>query len=76
MSFWAVSIALVVECDSSHSLEIALCVDSGINNVVMTVFSVATDFYILALPIKIVTSLNVQRGKKIGLAAVFLCGLM
>ena len=76
MSFWAVSIALVVECDSPHSLGIAICFDSGITTVVMTIISVVTDFYVLALPIKIVMSLNVNRGKKIGVAAVFLCGLM
>ena len=74
--FWGVSIALVVECDSPQSLDIALCVDSGITTVVMTVIGVVTDFYILALPIKIVMSLNIKRGKKLGLAAIFLCGLM
>ena len=76
IAFWGVSITLVVECDSTQSLDIALCVNSGIFAVVMTVISVVTDFYVLALPINIVMSLNTKRGKKLGLAAVFLCGLM
>ena len=74
--FWVVSITLIVECDSPQSLDIAFCVDNGIITVVITTINVVTDFYILALPINIVMSLNIKRGKKIGLAAIFLCGLM
>ena len=74
--FWGVSIALIVECVSPQSLDVAFCVNSGITIVVMTVVSVITDFYVLALPINIVMSLNIKRGKKLGLVAIFLCGLM
>ena len=74
--FWVVSITLIVECDSLQGLDNALCVDNGIITVVITTINVVTDFYILALPLKIVMSLNIKRGKKIGLAAIFLCGLM
>ena len=74
--FWGVSITLIVKCDSLQSLDIAFCVDSGITIVVMTIVGVVTDFYILALPIKVVMSLNIKRRKKFGLAAIFLCGLV
>ncbi len=74
--YWGVSATSVVECDSPDSLDIALCANSGITTLVLTIVNLVADFYVLALPIRTVMRLNVKRGKKIGLIAVFLCGLL
>ncbi|PHH74156.1 hypothetical protein CDD82_5082 [Ophiocordyceps australis] len=38
-------------------------------------FNVATDFYILILPFPLLSALNLRLGQKLGVAAVFACGL-
>ena len=73
---WGISAASLVECSSPQSLDIALCANSDITTLVMGTINVATDFYVLLLPISILTRLNARRGKKIRLMAVFLCGVV
>ena len=75
-TYWAFQTASIIECNTPQSLDIAICANSDITTVVVAVINVVADFYVLALPIGIVGRLNVKRTKKLGLIAVFLCGLM
>ncbi|KAM0803163.1 hypothetical protein BDR22DRAFT_841878 [Usnea florida] len=75
-AYWGVSAASLIECSSPQSIEITLCAHSDISTLVAGAVNVVTDFYVLLLPIRIVTRLNTRRGKKIRLMAVFLCGLV
>lgn len=76
VAFWGVSAASLVECSSPQSLDIALCAHSDTTTVIAGAIKFVTDFYVLLLPIGIVTRLNTTRGKKIRLMAVFLCGFV
>lgn len=71
-----VIIATIIECNTSQSLDIAFCAKSSITTLVVTAINVVTDIYVLALPVGVVLRLNVKRGKKLGLIAIFLCGLL
>lgn len=73
---WGVSAATLVECSSPQSSDITLCTHSIITTLVAAAVNLVTDFYILLLPIGIVARLNIRRGKKIRVMAVFLCGFV
>lgn len=75
-TYSAFQTASIIECSTPQSLDIAICANSDITTVIVTVINVVADFYVLALPIGIVGRLNVKRTKKLGLIAVFLCGLI
>ncbi|KAF6239471.1 hypothetical protein HO173_002015 [Letharia columbiana] len=75
-TYWAFQTASIIECNTPQSLDIAICANGDITTVIVTVINVVADFYVLALPIGIVGRLNVKRTKKLGLIAVFLCGLI
>lgn len=73
--YWGISNASIIECNTAQSQYITLCANSGITTLVMAIFNVITDFYVLALPIRMVMGLSGKQGRKVGLMAVFLCGL-
>lgn len=73
--YWGISNASIIECNTAQSQYIALCANSGITTLVMAIFNVITDFYVLVLPIRMVMRLSGKQGRKVGLMAVFLCGL-
>ena len=76
VAYWGVATASIVECNTPQSIDIPFCAKSDIPTIVMAIVSIFTDFYVLALPVKVVMQLSVKRGKKFGLIAVFLCGLL
>ena len=52
------------------------CIDENAYYVSTSVFNVALDFWILVLPLSIVWRLQLSRGRKAGLIAIFLLGVL
>ncbi|PHH65663.1 hypothetical protein CDD81_1749 [Ophiocordyceps australis] len=75
LAMFALGIVAVAKCGLSlaadpicHSIQGPLIFING-------GFNVATDFYILILPFPLLSALNLRLGQKLGVAAVFACGL-
>lgn len=74
--YWGISTAIMIECDTPQSHDVGLCTHASTTTLVIIILNVITDFYVLALPIGIVMRLNVKPSRRVGLIAVFSCGLM
>lgn len=70
-------IASVVQCVGIAAGSLQFCDDiGGPVQLVHSAFNVATDFWILALPMPLVLKLQLPRARKVGLFAVFSAGLV
>ena len=74
--YWGLSTAIIMECSAPQNAHGVLCTNIGFISLAIVIINVVTDFYVLALPIGIVIRLNAKRGKRIGLIAIFSCGLV
>lgn len=75
-TYVSISVATIVQCTGLSSLILPVCTHAQSIVIVFSVLGVATDFYILALPISPILHLKLRRRQKIGLLGVFLSGLM
>ena len=64
------------KCTSSTPMRPRFCSQDFVFTLVQNVYNVASDFYILSLPIAQVAKLNMQYRKKIGVMAIFFVGFM
>ncbi len=74
--YWGLSTAIIMECSAPHNADGILCANVSFITLAIVIINVVTDFYVLALPIGVVIRLNAKRGKRIGLIAIFSCGLV
>lgn len=76
LAYVATYATLNVVCVSASSLSKPLCTNTWIIVEVQGTINVATDFYILALPVIMVTQLQLTFRRKLGVIAVFMTGLV
>lgn len=76
VGYTAVYAATEVKCSGPEALEIAFCMKSYGFVVAQGGVNVATDFYILGLPIFMVSQLQMTLKRKVGVCAVFMAGLL
>jgi len=66
----------LLHCTTPTSLDTKVCIVNTDVNLACACFNVATDFYLLALPVPIIMALKLQPSKKFGLLAIFGAGFM
>ena len=76
LAFIGFNLALETLCVSINSLSIPLCRESWKGVIVQSVMAVATDFYVLCLPLPMIWRLQHTLRRKIELNVVFMLGLM
>lgn len=74
-AMFGVAIGTVAICSSAAAQSNQLCKNASVLVIVQGAVNVATDFYVLALPIARVVKLQIPFRRKIGLCAIFLTGL-
>lgn len=75
-AYLGINIATIVQCASPFSITLPLCAHAQAITIALSAINVATDVYIIALPISSILHLKLRRRQKIGLLAVFLSGLV
>ena len=75
-TYVSISIATIVQCAGPLLNDFQVCAHAQSIVIVFAVIGVATDLYILALPISPILHLKLRRRQKIGLLGVFLSGLV
>jgi hypothetical protein len=74
IAYLGVQIAYMVECTSAASLEKAPCTSIYGVTIFQGALNVASDIYVLCLPLPYLVKLHVSRRQKIGLLVIFLAG--
>ena len=72
----ACAIALEVVCTTESAGTNDFCVNQYKNTVFQAVFSFATDLYVLVLPIRLVTNLQLSPRRRVGVMILFGTGLL
>ena len=75
-TYVSISIATIVQCAGLLGLKEPVCAHAQSIVIVFAVIGVATDLYILALPVSPILHLKLRRRQKIGLLGVFFSGLV
>ena len=75
-AYMGTQIGAVVRCDNTESTRYWLCRNNQILTLVSGVVNVATDLYLLILPIQPLMLLKLRGRRKLGLLLVFMAGLM
>ena len=71
------TILAITLCLPSDPLEYSRCSHKlNILDVVISVINIVSDFYILFLPLLVISKLQMRRNKKIGVGAVFCTGFL
>ncbi len=76
-AFLALAISLIPLCGSvAADARGGICVSASRAAPVQAALNVATDFYVLLLPLLVVRQLKLPRKRKVGVIAVFMTGLL
>jgi len=76
LAFTAVAIALEFLCTAESAATRPFCVQNYKVTILQSVFGVATDFYVLLLPVAKVWQLQLPFRRKVGVIAIFMTGFL
>jgi len=76
MAYLGVQAAFLVDCISHASLKIGICRNLYSITIFQSAFNVASDIFVLTLPIPRILRLHIQKRQKMSLLVIFLAGLV